>query len=106
MVEVTLTTAFWVAIGFLIGRAFFKQIDYYAQETFWFDGLPEWQKIIVKGLLDFTHHWWVGLALYLYAPIPELQWVGIGLFVNDWPDIPKRFRKYFQYLFEPFMEEE
>jgi len=98
--EINLVVVTWVAIGFLFGRSFGKQIDFKVTNSEWFMHLKPWQQYIVEGLFNFLHHWWAGLILYIYAPIPEIRWFGLGLFLDDWPDIPSRFKKYFKYLFK------
>ena len=47
-------------------------------------------------LLDFAHHWGIGALLMIGFPDPNpLYWFGFSLFVDDLPDIPRRFRGYF-----------
>lgn len=102
MVEINLTLVeiTWMAIGFMFARAFGKNLDYKIRYSVWLDDQPEWVQYLVAGLLNFLHHWWMGLLIYIYAPIPEIRMFGLGMFIDDIPDIPPRFRKYFKYLFE------
>lgn len=97
----------WTIIGFVFSRAFGKQLDRDIQNGEWFKGLSKpWQNF-VKRLLDATHHFWMGMLLMVYAGKlsgwfsldPQIFfWVGWGFFVDDWPDMPARFVKYFRYL--------
>jgi len=88
----------WFLIGFCFGRGFGKQMDQEIVKSDWFKRRGRLSQEIIKRLLDATHHFWIGLLLMLYAPCPEVYWFGLGLFMDDWPDIPRRFRK----LFKPF----
>ena len=84
----------WLLIGMLFGRTFGKKLDYTFQQTNFFkDRDPFWQNIL-KRVLDFTHHWWIGVLIWLYAPLItklffwpslelEIMWFGIGLFFDD-----------------------
>ena len=81
----------WFGIGLNFGRAFGKRIDQEIQTTEWFKNKPTWLRWIIKRLLDFLHHWWVGALLMCYFPnIPEIYWFGAGLLTDDLPDIPRR----------------
>jgi len=82
-------------MGISFGRGFGKKLDQGVQASEWFKKLPNPIQSIVKRLLDFTHHYWAGLLLVLYAPIEELRYFGLGVFVDDWPDIPRRYRALF-----------
>lgn len=101
-VPVTLLQITWAIIGFMFGRAFGKQLDHTIQETEWFKKQKLMAQWTVRAILDFMHHFWIGLLLMVYAslsPYPsELYWFGYGLFIDDAPDIPSRFAKYFTYL--------
>jgi len=91
----TLLEATWFALGLCFGRSFGKRLDYYVQQSEWYEGLEPWQRWLVKSALNLLHHWWVGLLLMVYvAHVPELYWFGAGLLVDDLPDIPARVRKY------------
>lgn len=98
----------WLTLGIAFGRAFGKQLDQEIQQTPWFKKLKPWEKWIVKRLLDFLHHWWIGALLMLYCADPievwlmpgtfinvlkELYWFGAGLLLDDMPDIPRRIEK-------------
>ncbi len=106
LLTVSKEAALWMAIGFVFARAFGKQMDQGVQTTAWFNGLKDWQKGLVSRLLDFGHHWWMGLLLWFYAPsmtLPTgfdapLQFLGLGWFIDDLPDVPPRFRKFFSYF--------
>ena len=90
----------WFLLGFTFARQFGKKFDYEVQQTEWFKKLPSFWQWFVKCLLDFTHHWWIGLLLMCYAhltPFPiEIFWFGCGMFIDDLPDVPRRFRKLFK----------
>jgi len=109
----------WTLLGATFGRAFGKRLDQGIQGTIWFIGLPGYAQSILKRILDFTHHWWVGLLVtfttaygpYLIAwqtpdvrmiglyPCLESFWFGIGLFADDARDfnqIKKRFQTMMQ----------
>jgi len=81
----------WFGIGINFGRAFGKRLDQEIQTTEWFKNKPKWLRWIIKRLLDFLHHWWLGALLMCYFPnVPELYWFGAGLLIDDLPDIPRR----------------
>jgi len=61
------------------------------QVTTWFAKRSVGTKWLLRRLLDALHHWWIGALLMLYfSSIPEIYWLGVGLFVDDLPDIPRR----------------
>ncbi len=93
----TLQEVTWLIIGFMVGRAF-KGIDQAIQKTHSYQHQNPLTKQVIKNTLNFFHHFWIGLLLVCYAPIPELTWLGWGLFIDDLPDMPKRFKGYFRYL--------
>jgi len=98
-----LVEATWLIIGFLAGRCFGKQFDHMVQQTSWYKKQGMLAKWFIKALLNFTHHFWIGLLLMCYADrLPflstEIYWFGYGLFLDDLPDIPSRFRKYFRVI--------
>jgi len=92
----------WLCIGFMFGRAFGKQFDQTVQRTEWFKKRSRFGKWLVKACLNFLHHFWIGLLLMSYAhttPWPvETYYFGLGLFLDDLPDVPSRLRRYFKYL--------
>lgn len=104
----TLIHLTWACIGFMFARAFGKQIDQDIQNGDWFKSLPPAWQSIVKRLLDFLHHFYIGLLLMISYKIDEvffwgvtpvsLYWFGWGLFIDDIPDIPQRLLRYFEYL--------
>jgi len=98
---------FWSLLGAQFGRSFGKQLDQGIQAGDTFQGLTDWQKDIVKRILDFTHHWWVGGFLWLYATeinnlmidggtgfIIPLTFFGFGLMVDDMRDIENLKRRF------------
>ena len=106
-VPVNFSESTFLVMGIFFGRAFGKQLDQNIQNTDWFKKLPQFWQTILCSVLDFTHHWWVGALLMLMfqaSPIYTIQllslppldfnvyWFGVGLFVDDLPDIPPRIR--------------
>ena len=91
----------WLGIGITFGRAFGKKFDHDIQQSAWFkkqSGITQW---VLKRLLDFTHHWWIGALLMTYAySHVETYWFGYGLFLDDLPDIPARLVDMLSYLFK------
>ncbi len=97
----------WLLIGFMFGRAFGKSLDFSVQQTDWFSRQPKLSQEVVKNLLNFLHHFWIGLLLMVYAaqiggllrgwqvPAEVPYFAGCGLFLDDLPDVPARFKKYF-----------
>jgi hypothetical protein len=80
----------------LFGRAFGKKLDYRIQQGEWFKRQGVVVQWIVQRTLDFLHHFWMGGFLMIYFPnIPEIYWFGYGLFIDDLPDVPRRFKKLF-----------
>ena len=95
----TLLQITWTIIGFILARSF-KSVDHTIKESEWYKNLDEIGKFLVGGTLDFFHHFWIGMLLMVYYPhIEEVYYFGYGLFIDDLPDVPSRFRKYFDYLF-------
>ncbi len=104
----TLLQVTWLLVGFTFSRAFAKNLDRSVQETTLFKAQGKFAQTLIKNLLNFLHHFWIGLLLIVYsAPIASplrfspdiITFFGLGLFLDDLPDIPQRFRKYFQSLF-------
>lgn len=91
----TLFAATWFLIGFTFARAFGKQLDQMVQQTDWFLTLDAPRQWLVKASLDFLHHFWMGLLLMIYAPSESYYWFGYGVFIDDLPDVPRRFKKWF-----------
>lgn len=90
----------WFLIGFMLGRAG-AQTDHIVKQSQWFQGLSSTEQKIMEIVLNFLHHFWIGMLFMIYAIEPiktEMYWFGAGLFVDDIPDIPARFRKWFSYL--------
>ncbi len=97
-------TALLFAMGIMFGRCFGKEIDQAIQKTVWFQDLNSASKWLVKRILDFTHHWWIGGLMMIFAPQiaayfanPALglgiYWFGAGLFIDDLPDLPPRLQE-------------
>ncbi len=87
----------WFLIGFSFARGFGKRLDNDIQNSEWFKRRNPIMKGFLKRLLDSLHHYWAGLLLMLYAPGPEAYWFGLGLFIDDLPDIPRRYRILFSH---------
>ena len=99
----------FTALGFQFGRAFGKKLDQSIQASKWFKNLKKSKAAedqilawLVPRLLDFLHHWWIGALIMIFAPArlgaywgDLAYWFGFGLFVDDFQDIPRRFRGYF-----------
>lgn len=107
--------ALWAVLGFMFARAFGKRVDFEITDSLWFVNLQQTKPVLanlISRFLDFFHHFYVGLALWFYAPrynLPTgfdmpLQFLGLGLFIDDLPDVPSRFRGYFSYFIQPFEE--
>jgi len=108
-VPATLLEILWLCLGITFGRAFGKKLDLEIQETDWFKEKGKLAQWLLRRLLDFTHHWEIGLLLMVYfgyadlggaipwgGYIPELYWFGYGLVIDDLPDLPARLRKIFK----------
>jgi len=95
----------WLLIGISFARGFGKKLDQGIQASDWFKKLPGWQSAFLSRLLDCLHHFWMGLLLMTYAALVpfsnEIFWFGTGLFLDDLPDVPARFKNLFQYLGGP-----
>ena len=88
----------WWLIGGGFARAFGKKLDYDIQQTVWFKELGPNTKNLVKRLLNFLHHWWLGWILmdYISKAVPfetELYWFGAGVLVDDLPDLVLRLKE-------------
>ncbi len=103
----TLLQVTWLLVGFMFSRAFAKNLDHAVQETDQFKAQGKFAQTLIKNLLNFLHHFWIGLLLIVYSaqiasPLhfsPDvIAFFGLGLFLDDLPDIPQWFRKYFQCL--------
>jgi hypothetical protein len=89
----TLEAVTLLIIGFQLSRSFSKKLDQSIQSTPTFKAQSPVIKWFIKSLLDFTHHYWVGLLIMAYRP--DFYWFGLGLFLDDLPDLPRRFRAMF-----------
>jgi len=96
--DMNLLSATWIVIGFTFGRGFGKRLDQGITASKWFKKRNPIIQGLLARILDVTHHFWVGLLLMLYVPIPEAFYFGMGLFIDDLPDVPRRFRKLFTFL--------
>lgn len=97
----TLLAVTWFLIGFCFGRGLGKRLDQEIQASYWFRRRSPVVRGTIRRLLDCTHHFWIGLLLMVYSQGgEEVFWFGCGLFVDDWPDIPRRYRKLFTPLGE------
>ena len=84
----------WLLIGMAFGRSFGKKFDYAIQQSKLFkESLSPGLQVLVKMILDFTHHWEIGAIIWLYAHLwvrflwpsllAEITWFGVGLFLDD-----------------------
>lgn len=95
---------FWTLLGANFGRSFGKKLDQGIQASEWFKSLDPLSKNFVKRVLDFTHHWWIGGLLWLYADaiavgrlsgyVTEIMFFGYGLLIDDLRDIDNLKRRY------------
>lgn len=84
------------SIGLYLARAFGKQADQDIQKGGWFKKLSKTKQNLTRRLLDFLHHFYVGwIIMIVTTPENVLYWFGYGIFVDDIPDIPRRFQRYF-----------
>ncbi len=105
----TLLQISWLLIGFTFARAFGKNLDQIVKSSGFFKKQNSVAQWLLSALLDFLHHFWVGLLLMSYAgqvaaliPVESdvLYFYGLGMFLDDLPDVPRRFQKYFKGLTE------
>ena len=90
-VPTTFAQIVWAALGIQFGRSFGKKLDQDIQASSWFKGLnPVWRGLVKRGL-DLLHHWWIGALIMIYVPGEAPYWFGLGLFLDDLPDVPRRF---------------
>lgn len=93
------TESVWLGIGLTFGRCFGKDLDHNIQQSDWFKKQNKICQWTLKFLLDFLHHWWIGALMMIYFPqYPEVYWFGLGLMIDDAPDIPLRLKKIFKYV--------
>lgn len=91
----------WLGIGLTFGRCFGKNLDQEIQGSDWFKGLGDLQQSVVRRLLDFLHHWWMGgLLMVMFGDVEVVFWFGYGLLLDDIPDMPARLRKFLSYLWK------
>lgn len=83
----TLFELTWVLIGMQLGKSMgtINQSGMGVDEYITAHGkLRGWGKFVVDRVLHFVHHYWLGLLLIIYdLPLLELQWLGLGLFLED-----------------------
>ena len=95
----------WLLLGMSFGRSFGKKLDYTIQEDPWFKKQSASLRWLMKSILDFTHHWWIGALIWIYAPLfvkwwfwpsllTEITWFGVGLFFDDIRDYKNIIRRY------------
>ncbi len=84
----------WLLIGMIFGRSFGKKLDHSFQELSWFKDRSKFTQDMIKRILDFMHHWWIGAFIWNYAPLitatwfwpsleTEIMWLGVGIFIDD-----------------------
>ena len=85
-----------------------KKLDRATQATDAFKSQNRFVQTLIKNALNFIHHFWMGLLLIVYgaqiAGVLQVEadvvcFFGLGLFLDDLPDVPARFKKYFANLF-------
>jgi hypothetical protein len=109
-VPTTFAAIVWVGIGITFGRAFGKQLDQTIQNTERFKQLGTFTQYLIERFLDAMHHWWMGALLMLWFVDPEfiqvfgydisIYWFGMGLLIDDIPDMPPRIKKLLSYWFK------
>ncbi len=79
-------------MGASFAREIGKNLDQDTQSSKRFQSLDPFTQKIVKKLLDFTHHWWIGWGIMILN-VPESSWwfIGLGILIDDLPDIPYRY---------------
>ena len=96
---VTLIEITWFFIGLSFARGFAKNLDQTVQKSEWFMNKRPIIQWFTERLLDSLHHYWMGLLFMVYSNgMVELYWLGVGIFVDDIPDIPRRYKKLFKQL--------
>lgn len=96
---------FWFLLGIQFAYAFGSKLDYEMQQSDWFKKLEPAIQAALKRLMDFTHHWWIGGFLWLYASqiagwldlssyVTEIMFFGYGILVDDIRDIDNLKRRY------------
>lgn len=97
---INLFQATWFLIGICLGRSF-KSFDSGIQDSENFKNLSWTEQKFITTMMDFTHHFWIGMLLMVYCASllnGEVYWLGMGLFIDDMPDIPSRFTGWFTYI--------
>lgn len=94
----------WVLLGMSFGRNFGKKLDQGIQAHPVYLSLDPAIQGFIKRILDFTHHWWMGAILWLYAHLwiqylwpsffVELKFFGVGLFLDDIRDFKHVLSRY------------
>jgi len=79
-------------IGLNFGRAFGKKLDQEIQRSEWYKRRSKPTRWMIRRMLDFTHHWYIGALMMIYSSCPETYWFGAGLLIDDLPDIPRRIK--------------
>ena len=88
----------WFFLGMQFGHSFGSRLDQEVQAADSFRNLPGWLQGIIRRLLDFLHHWWIGAILWVYAVgiaaylgfpwfTTEILFFGLGLMIDDIRDI-------------------
>jgi hypothetical protein len=104
----TLLQITWLLISFTFGRAFAKSLDQSLQQTDAFKKQNKFMQVLAKNGMNFLHHFWMGLVLMVYAADLAailgisghvVLFFGLGLFIDDLPDVSARFKKYFSSFF-------
>lgn len=103
LIPTTYTAIGWWALGGTFARSFGKNLDHNVQELKEFKNLHWALQWIIKFILNFTHHWWIGFIImlmyvrdtvYPWNGIPiEWYWFGAGILVDDLPDLYRRVKE-------------
>ena len=95
----------WLLIGMSFARSFGKKLDWSIQQSTFFNDRGSIGKWILGRIMDFTHHWWMGAIMWLYAPLivktffwptllQEVYWFGVGIFIDDLRDFKHVLARY------------
>lgn len=92
-----------LAMGITFGRNFGKRLDQSVKKSKWFTGRHDVWRWLIGNILDFTHHWWIGALVWLYAMQISgiilvdqsfIMFFGVGLFVDDIRDFKHVMQRY------------
>jgi hypothetical protein len=87
----TFAQTVWALLGIQFGRSFGKKLDQDIQASAWFKTRNPFTQGLLKRGLDCLHHWWIGALIMIYVS-GDAYWFGLGLLIDDLPDVPRRFK--------------